>query len=234
MILQIRSDDPLFWPLYWLLWICSIAFFAYSIPRWKHLITSIRALYFDGTVAGISGVPQPGPIEPGKEPHVTVQICAYNEGDVVPATIVSACMLDWPKDKLTVHVCDDSTDKLSIYLIEKTVEYMKDRGIDVERLSRPDRVGYKAGNLRHNFDKIKGEFVAYFDADHRPEPDFLRNTMPYFFDEDGNPKDKTALVQTPWAFHNTHENILTECGESLLNSIMLLASYRALLASAEI
>jgi len=147
MALQLQTDDSLFWPVYWLYWICSVAFFAYSIPRWKHLITSVRALYFHETVAAVSGVPLPGPIEPGKEPHVTVQICAYNEGSVVPETIAKACMLDWPKDKLTIQVCDDSTDKLSIFLIEKTVEYMKDRGADVERLSRPDRVGYKAGNL---------------------------------------------------------------------------------------
>lgn len=213
-IFLLREEDALFEPLYYLTCVCSFAFFAYSVPRWKHLITSIRAVCFEGTVAGVAGVPKPGPIEAGKEPHVTVQICAYNEGSVVPDTIASACMIDWPKDKLTIHVCDDSTDTMSTFLIEKTVEYMKKRGFDCERLSRPDRVGYKAGNLRYNFPKIKGEYVAYFDADHRPEPDFLRNTMPYFFDEEGKSKKKTALVQTPWAFHNTHENILTECGKS--------------------
>jgi hypothetical protein len=48
--------------------------------------------------------------------------------------------------------------------------------------------------------------------------------MPYFFDEVGKPKGNTALVQTPWAFYNTHENILTECGKpvSLLLMIILL------------
>ena len=158
-------------------------------------------------------MPRPGAFQDEKEPHVTVQICAYNEGAVVPATIACACSLDWPREKLTVQVCDDSTDKMSTLLIEKEVQYWKSRGVDVERFSRPDRVGYKAGNLRYNFNKIKGDYVAYFDADHRAETDFLQNTMPYFFDATGKPKAKTALVQTPWAFHNTHENMLTECGK---------------------
>ena len=215
MIFRLEEDDVLFAPLHFMFTACSVAFFAYSIPRWKHLITSIRAICFDGTFAGVSGVPKAGVIKPGKEPHVTVQICAYNEGAVVPATIASACSMDWPQNKLTIQVCDDSTDRKSILLIEKSVKHWEKRGVDIERLSRPDRVGYKAGNLRYNFGMIKGDYVAYFDADHRAENDFLKNTMPYFFDENGKPKKKTALVQTPWAFHNTHENILTECGKSL-------------------
>jgi hypothetical protein len=74
-------------------------------------------------------------------------------------------------------------------------------------------VGYKAGNLRYSFNKIKGEYVAYFDADHRPEGDFLQNVMPYFFTQAGETKNEIALVQTPWAYYNIHQNLLTEYGE---------------------
>lgn len=212
MPLQIEKGHPLFEPLSFILVLCLTVRYFYSVPRWKHLITSIRAIYFEGTRAEISGTPKPGHIEPGEEPHVTVVICAYNEGAVVLKTIESACSIDWPRDKLTVHVCDDSTDKQSITLASNAVALWRSRGINIERLTRPDRLGYKAGNLRYNFPRHRGDFVAYFDADHRAERDFLKNTIPYFFDQSGMPRAKVALVQTPWAYYNTHQNLLTECG----------------------
>ena len=213
MCFQLEEGNLLFGPLYSLFVLCVVVHYLFTLPRWKHFVTSIRALFFDGTRAQVAGKPKPGLIKTGMEPQVTVVICAYNEGAVVPTTIDHACMIDWPADKLTIHVCDDSTDETSMRLIDESVAYWKGMGVDIERLTRPDRVGYKAGNLRHNFPCIKGDYVAYFDADHRPDHDFLQKTMPYFFDQNGQTKKKTALVQTPWAFYNTHENMLTECGK---------------------
>jgi cellulose synthase/poly-beta-1,6-N-acetylglucosamine synthase-like glycosyltransferase len=210
----LEPGDRLYSPLCQLLVVCIMGYFFYAIPRLRHLLTSIRATYFaDIPYLRVAGIPNPGHIGAGKEPHVTVAICAFNEGTVVLKTIDTACTLDWPRNRLTVHVCDDSTDTMSISLIEQHVEYWKCHGVNIERMVRPDRVGYKAGNLRYNFSRVQGEYVAYFDADHRPEKDFLRNTVPYFFDRDGKTISKIALVQTPWAYHNTHQNILTECGE---------------------
>lgn len=213
MPLRIQDGHPLFEPLSFVLVFCLIVRYFYSLPRWRHLITSIRAIYFEGTAAEISGTPKPGYIAPGEEPHVTVVICAYNEGAVVLKTIECACSIDWPKDRLTVQVCDDSTDPHSMMLASKAVAYWKSKGVNIERLTRPNRVGYKAGNLHYNFPRHTGDFVAYFDADHRAEKDFLKNTIPYFFDPNGLPRTKVALVQTPWAYYNTHQNLLTECGE---------------------
>ena len=210
---QFEEDDLLYGPLFAIFMMCLMGSFFFTVSHLTNLITSFRAIHLEGTPSELPGAPKPGVIEEGAEPHVTIVICAYNEGAVVPKTLEKACQVDWPKDKLTIQVCDDSTDKESIFLNEKAVAFWKNKGMDVERLTRPDRVGYKAGSLRYNFNRIKGEYVAYLDADHRPEPDYLRNCLPYFFDEAGETMKKTALVQSPWAFHNTHQSLLAECGE---------------------
>jgi cellulose synthase/poly-beta-1,6-N-acetylglucosamine synthase-like glycosyltransferase len=186
----------------------------YLLSRWMNLLASILTVHAEGTILEHSGTPKAGKVEEGKEPHVTIQICTYNEGAVAPETIAHACSMDWPGEKLHVQVLDDSTESDSISKIESAVSFWKAKGVDVRRCYRADRVGYKAGNLRHNFDNIVGEYVAYFDADHRAELDFLRNVIPYFYDEDGNSLAKVGLVQTPWGYYNTNQNLLTECGKS--------------------
>ena len=48
-----------------------------------------------------------------------------------------------------------------------------------------------------------------FDADFVPESDFLRRTVPRFFDESGMPQHDLALVQAQWAHLNATDSILT-------------------------
>jgi cellulose synthase (UDP-forming) len=52
----------------------------------------------------------------------------------------------------------------------------------------------KAGNLRHAFERTRGEFFVIFDADFVPRPDFLAETLPYFDDPN------VGIVQTPQFF----------------------------------
>jgi len=52
----------------------------------------------------------------------------------------------------------------------------------------------KAGNLIHALARTSGEHVVIFDADFRPRPDFLAETLPYMDDLD------IGLVQTPQYF----------------------------------
>ena len=52
--------------------------------------------------------------------------------------------------------------------------------------------------------------MAIMDSDHLCEPDFLRKTVPHFYDEAGSHKYDVGLVQTPWSFRNIHDNILSE------------------------
>src|SRR5690348_7875062 len=51
------------------------------------------------------------PLPPDHElPDVVLQIPAFNEGAIVERAIANAMRLDWPKAKLHVQICDDSTD----------------------------------------------------------------------------------------------------------------------------
>ena len=73
------------------------------------------------------------------------------------------------------------------------------------------RTGYKAGALARGLQIAKGEFVAIFDADFIPSADFLRQTLPYFYDS------KTAMIQTRWTYLNADYSLLTEVERILLD-----------------
>jgi cellulose synthase/poly-beta-1,6-N-acetylglucosamine synthase-like glycosyltransferase len=216
-------DDPLHGPLLYLFFASVGLIWFYGISRWKNLIESMHGIYAQCKTICSPGQSDACEFQPGKEPHVTVQMCAYNEGTVVLETIERVCSLDWPVDKLHIQICDDSTEKESIVIIEDAVAQWREKGMDITRLERPDRIGYKAGNLHRNFKFIEGDFVAYLDADHQAESDFLKKTIPHFFDEDGISKDHVALVQAPWCYYNTHQNLLTECGEYCTFAVPIVA-----------
>ena len=50
------------------------------------------------------------PALPDELPRVLVQIPVYNEPLVVERALVAAAALDWPRDRLTIQLLDDSTD----------------------------------------------------------------------------------------------------------------------------
>jgi cellulose synthase (UDP-forming) len=52
----------------------------------------------------------------------------------------------------------------------------------------------KAGNLRYAFERTRSEHIVIFDADFRPRPDFLVETLPYMDDP------HIGIVQTPQYF----------------------------------
>ena len=66
----------------------------------------------------------------------------------------------------------------------------------VDYIARTDNTHAKAGNLNNALAKSKADFVATFDADHAPAPDFLEQTLGYFRNE------HVAFVQTPQDFYN--------------------------------
>lgn len=136
-------------------------------------------------------------------PKVTVQLPMFNEMYVADRIIEAAAAFDYPKDKLQIQVLDDSTDETKD-LIAKKVAELAAKGIYIQHIHRVDRTGYKAGALDDAMDQVEGEFIAIFDADFIPEPDFLQKTMPYFRD------DKIGVVQTCWGHLNKNYSLLTE------------------------
>lgn len=136
---------------------CAINWF-YAISRWTNLFNVLRCTNFFTDKPAEKG----GLIRRGQEPHVTIQICTYNEGPVVRETIKRACQVDWPKNKLHIQVLDDSTDKGSCNIVSDAVASWKADGHDIRRMIRDQRTGYKAGSLRFHFASVSTEFVAHF------------------------------------------------------------------------
>ena len=72
------------------------------------------------------------------------------------------------------------------------------KGINIKYEIRDNRNGYKAGALKegmkHSYVK-QCDYVAIFDADFQPEPDFLWRAVPFLLH---NPD--IALVQARWKF----------------------------------
>ncbi|CAL9160624.1 unnamed protein product [Musa hybrid cultivar] len=140
-------------------------------------------------------------------PMVLVQIPMCNEREVYEQSISAACQIDWPRDRLLVQVLDDSDDETIKLLIRAEVSKWSQRGVNIVYRHRLIRTGYKAGNLKSamSCDYVKDfEFVAIFDADFTPNPDFLKKTIPHF---KSNPE--LGLVQARWSFVNKDENLLT-------------------------
>ncbi|CAN6202940.1 unnamed protein product [Urochloa humidicola] len=160
---------------------------------------------------------KPGPISPalpdaedpgaGYYPMVLVQIPMCNEKEVYQQSIAAVCNLDWPRSNILVQVLDDSDDPITQSLIREEVERWQQHGARIVYRHRVLREGYKAGNLKSamSCSYVKDyEYVAIFDADFQPYPDFLRRTVPHFKDN-----EELGLVQTRWSFVNKDENLLT-------------------------
>ena len=135
-------------------------------------------------------------------PMVTVQLPVYNELYVVERLIKKVAEMDYPKDKLEIQVLDDSTDETTS-VTEKCIDELRSRGYSAQLLHRTRRDGYKAGALREGVVLAEGEFIAVFDADFLPDPNFLKRCMPYFSDP------SVGMVQTRWGHINEDYSLLT-------------------------
>jgi hypothetical protein len=70
-------------------------------------------------------------------------------------------------------------------------------------LHRTHRAGFKAGALAAGLARAMGEFIAIFDSDFVPPPDFLERTVPAFADP------RVGVVQTRWGHLNRDYSPLT-------------------------
>ncbi|KAG2674508.1 hypothetical protein I3760_13G140100 [Carya illinoinensis] len=100
-------------------------------------------------------------------------------------------------------------------MVEVECQRWANKGINIIYQIRETRGGYKAGALKEGLKRsyVKHcEYVAIFDADFRPEPDFLRRAIPFLVH---NPQ--IALVQARWRFVNSDECLLTRMQEMSLD-----------------
>ena len=154
-------------------------------------------------------VPGPPP-ETKTWPRVTVQLPIFNERYVIERLVEAVARFDYPRELLDVQVLDDSIDETRD-VARACVERHASLGMPISYIHRTNREGYKAGALENGLKTSQGEFVAIFDADFIPEPDFLRRTVPYF----QNPE--IGMVQTRWTYLNQDYSLLTQVETILLD-----------------
>jgi glycosyltransferase involved in cell wall biosynthesis len=84
-------------------------------------------------------------------------------------------------------------------------------GHPIVYIHRTNRHGYKAGALDAGLKVAKGEFVAIFDADFVPPPDWLMKVIHHFAEPE------IGMVQTRWTHLNRDYSMLTQIEAILLD-----------------
>ncbi len=136
-------------------------------------------------------------------PSVTIQLPIYNEKYVAKRLVDAVCNLDYPKNQMNIMVLDDSDDD-TVDLLEKTVNYYKTQGFQIEHIRRGTRKGYKAGALKYAMQITDTELVAIFDADFIPPTWFLKKAIPHFS------KSNIGLIQCRWGHVNENYSTITK------------------------
>ncbi|MFC4170791.1 glycosyltransferase [Microvirga sp. GCM10011540] len=129
------------------------------------------------------------PDMPDRPVTVDVFFATYSEDpELVRLGLRDAKAFTYPHPiDIQIHVLDDGKrPAMQAVAEEEGVNY----------LTRSDNVGFKAGNLRNAMASTSGDFILICDADMRPFPTFLEETLGYFRDP------KVAWVQTPQWFYD--------------------------------
>jgi cellulose synthase/poly-beta-1,6-N-acetylglucosamine synthase-like glycosyltransferase len=151
-------------------------------------------------------------IEDDQLPRVLVQLPLFNESAVVGRLTRAVAALDWPRDRLKVQLLDDSTDGTQD-ISAAIAERLQRDGLDIVCIHRADRHHFKAGALGNGLAQDDSPFVAIFDADFVPQPDFLRHALaPLLAD------DRLAFAQARWEHLNPGESPLTAAQAMLIDA----------------
>jgi cellulose synthase (UDP-forming) len=134
----------------------------------------------------------PASPEPDRLIAVDVMFATYNEDpELVRLGILDAKKMDYPHPiDIRIHILDDGRrPEMKAVCDDESVNY----------ITRSTNEGFKAGNLRNALEQTSGDFLVICDADTRPFPTMLKNTLGYFRDP------KMAWVQTPQWFYDLPE-----------------------------
>ena len=143
-------------------------------------------------------------------PRVTIQLPMFNERYVIERLIDAVCEIRYPREKLQIQVLDDSIDETQ-KIAADAVARKREQGFDIVYIHRDDRTGFKAGALEAGLKTATGEFVAVFDADFVPQPDFLERTIHFFTNE------KVGMAQVRWPHPNLEYSLLPRVQSILLD-----------------
>ena len=155
---------------------------------------------------------------PGPCPTVSVQLPMFNEALVAERVIDACAHFHYPQDRLQLQILDDSTDE-TVEIVEQRAAFWTSQGLEVEVIHRENREGYKAGALKNGLTRARGEFVAIFDADFVPSPDFLLRILPHFN------RPNIGMVQGRWGHLNAKDSFLTRIQEFGLDAHFALEQF---------
>jgi|WetSurMetagenome_2_1015567.scaffolds.fasta_scaffold00142_29 cellulose synthase/poly-beta-1,6-N-acetylglucosamine synthase-like glycosyltransferase len=183
--------------------ICSIGLLAYGaqcyILTYLYLKQRNARLKFQRKIMTFFD----GVTDESRYPSVVTQLPMYNEKTVAKRIIEAAAAMDYPRSKHEIQVLDDSTDETR-ELVDRTAAALRAKGHNISVVRRTNRTGFKAGALQHGLKLTNAEFVAIFDADFVPHPDFLKKSICFFID-----RPKLGLVQGRWAHLNSNASLIT-------------------------
>ncbi|KAJ9611704.1 hypothetical protein H2200_004888 [Cladophialophora chaetospira] len=137
-------------------------------------------------------------------PSVDVFVtCCKEDIDVIMDTVRAACVVDYPRDRFRVVVCDDGGDAQ----VKQAITNLRETYPNLIYWARIKVKGkphhFKAGNLIAATDMVAtlpegpGEFIAALDADMIPEPEWLRTLMAHLVID-----DRMSLACPPQLFYN--------------------------------
>ena len=153
-------------------------------------------------------------------PFVTIQLPIFNEQFVIDRLVDACCRLQYPRDRFEIQVLDDSTDETRVVAREIVERYAAGfQGLEPQPIAyihRTNRYGYKAGALDAGLNEARGEFVAIFDADFVPQPEWIMQVI-HHFAEPG-----VGMVQTRWTHLNRSYSFLTQVEAILLDGHFVL------------
>jgi cellulose synthase/poly-beta-1,6-N-acetylglucosamine synthase-like glycosyltransferase len=148
-------------------------------------------------------------------PRITVQLPIFNEQFVIDRLIEACSRLDYPRELLEIQLLDDSTDETKD--VATTIcERYRAQGLPIVYLHRTNRYGFKAGALDEGLKVATGEFVAIFDADFVPPPEWLLQVIHHFAEPE------IGMVQTRWTHLNRDYSFLTQVEAILLDGHFVL------------
>ena len=147
-------------------------------------------MYFFNVLVQEKSSPKIPIVEIKEYPDIDVLIATYNEEEILLEKTIKACKeIDYPdKKKLHIYICDDGNRDSIRKLTEQ---------LNINYISRNNNKDYKAGNYNNALSQVKSPFIACFDADMCPTKNFLKTTLPFFFE---NPEEKIGFVQLPQSF----------------------------------
>ncbi|MEM2363594.1 MAG: glycosyltransferase family 2 protein [Candidatus Nezhaarchaeales archaeon] len=139
-------------------------------------------------------------LDTNKLPTISIIVPVKDEEKVVGRLLEALLKLDYPPEKREIVIVEDGSKDRTVEICE---EYVKKLPGQVKLIHKLTSSG-KPPALNYALKHVRGDIVAFFDADSVPKPDALKRAIAYFSDS------SVAAVQGRLFSINADENMLTK------------------------